>query len=81
MKTVIEIWNEYARILPVTCSQTQMRETKRAFLSGMFALDTALNEVSSLPEDESVEALDRIKRGIMLELLVMVREDWPGSIQ
>lgn len=80
MRTVTEIWNEYAKVLPHNVGPVQARETKRAFLSGMLAFDAAMNELETLPDGQDIEALNRIKQDLMYELLKFIREDFPGEV-
>lgn len=80
MRSVAEIWNEYAKVLPSNVGSVQARETKRAFLSGMMAFDAAMNKLATLPDGQDVEALEWIKRDLMNELLTFIREDFPGGV-
>lgn len=79
MKTVADIWNAYAKVLPSNAGSIQTRETKRAFLSGMLALDFAMNELGTLPEEQAVRELEQTKIDLMDELLKLIREDFPGG--
>jgi hypothetical protein len=52
-----------AKCLPADAPQIQLQEMERAFYSGFFsALSHQLLVLANLPDDEAVEALDRLHK-------------------
>ena len=74
MKTAIDTWNDYAKILPRDASSTQVRETKMAFLSGMLSMIGLLWQIADLSEDEGVKTLQDTRESIICEILKTMRE-------
>jgi hypothetical protein len=74
MKTAIDTWNDYAKILPRDASSTQVRETKMAFLSGMLSLIALLSQIANLSEDEGAKTIEDTHESIICEILKTMRE-------
>lgn len=56
MKTIEQMWKDYAKAMPDTASEIQVRETRRAFYSAirMFSHDMmSLDE--NMPDDQASE--------------------------
>lgn len=82
LKTADELWQDYKRVLPVGASATQVRETRRAFLSGIYSLLTELSSVTDNDEDELImRHLDAMTAELQARLAMMIFEDTGGVAQ
>jgi hypothetical protein len=75
MKTPIESWNHYrSRVLPPHAGEVQIAETRRAFLAGMVAMESILEEIAALPSAAALDALSAIKDQLLQVSLGYVAE-------
>jgi hypothetical protein len=79
LKTAAELWRDYEIVLPADASQTQIRETRRAYLSGIYALLVELSMVTDEDRNQSILMyLSALAHELQGSLSLIILEDTGG---
>ena len=82
LKTAEQLWEDYTVAVPVGASATQIRETKRAFLSGIYSLLCELSLVTDADKDALVITyLGALSHDLQAKIAMMILEDTDGVTQ
>jgi GTP1/Obg family GTP-binding protein len=63
MNQIHELWNDYKKLIPKGASDTQFKETRRAFYGGCSAIFALLvNDIAEMEESKAEKAMDSVMK-------------------